>query len=72
MVSPAGNMIRVYDLERTLCDIVRGNNRYDIQIVLPAMRQYAESRDKDIHKLTEYAKKLRVLPIIHNYMEILL
>ena len=38
--SPSGNPIRVYDLERTLCDILRGSGS-DIQIVGAAMKRYA-------------------------------
>jgi len=70
--SPAGNDIRAYDIERTLCDIVRGNNACDIQIVNQAMKQYAASKGKDIQKLMGYAEKLRVKPKILNYMEVLL
>jgi hypothetical protein len=51
---------------------VRGNNTCDIQIVNPAMKRYAQSKKKDIQKLTEYAGKLRVKPKILNYMEVLL
>jgi predicted transcriptional regulator of viral defense system len=72
MHSPAGNPIRVYDIERTLCDIVRGNNACDIQIVNAAMRRYAQSKEKDIQKLMGYAEKLRVKPKVLNYMEVLL
>lgn len=53
--------IRVYDLERTLCDILRGSGS-DIQIVGAAMKRYAASKDKDIHKLMQYAERLRVKP----------
>jgi predicted transcriptional regulator of viral defense system len=72
MPSPAGNIIRVYDIERTLCDIVRGNNTCDIQVVNQAMKQYAQSKGKDIQKLMGYAEKLRVKPKVLNYMEVLL
>ncbi|MGM0600015.1 MAG: type IV toxin-antitoxin system AbiEi family antitoxin domain-containing protein [Candidatus Rifleibacteriota bacterium] len=67
-----GNPIRLYDLERTLCDIVRGNNRCDIQIVNQAMKRYAAYKGKNISKLIQYAEKLRVKPKILTYMEILL
>jgi predicted transcriptional regulator of viral defense system len=70
--SPAGNTIKAYDIERTLCDIVRGNGACDIQIVNQAMKRYALSKGKDIQKLTGYAEKLRVKPKILNYMEVLL
>ena len=69
--SPSGNMIKVYDLERTLCDILRGSGS-DIQIVGAAMKKYAASKDKDIHKLTQYAQQLKVQPKVLRYMEVLL
>ena len=72
MLSPFGNPIRAYDKERTLCDIVKGNNSCDIQLVNGAMKVYAASPDKDMAKLFEYAGRLRVKPKILRYMEVLL
>ena len=70
--SPAGNPIRVYDVERTLCDIVKGNNSCDIQLVNQAMKAYAVSKEKDMAKLIGFAERLRVKPKILRYMEVLL
>ncbi len=67
-----GNKIRLYDLERTLCDIVKGNNSCDIQIVNQAMKRYALSKEKNISRRLQYAEQLRVKPKILAYMEILL
>jgi len=72
MPSPCGNPIRVYDKERTLCDIVKGNNSCDIQLVNQAMKTYAVSPEKDMAKLFAYAEKLKVKPKIQRYMEVLL
>jgi predicted transcriptional regulator of viral defense system len=72
MPSPLGNTIKAYGIERTLCDIVHGNNTCDIQIVNQAMKRYVETKGKDIQKLMNYAEKLHVKPKILNYMEILL
>ena len=69
--SLSGNPIRVYDLERTLCDILRGSGS-DIQIVGEAMKRYATSKDRNIHKLMQYAEQLRVKPKVLRYMEVLL
>ena len=69
--SPSGNPIRVYCLERTLCDILRGSGS-DIQIVVDAMKRYAASKYKNIHRLMEYAELLRVKPKVLRYMEVLL
>lgn len=69
--SPSGNPIRIYDLERTLCDILRGSGN-DIQIVGHAMKRYAASKNKDLRKLIQYAEQLRVKPKVLRYMEVLL
>jgi predicted transcriptional regulator of viral defense system len=72
MKSPGGNLIRAYDVERTLCDIVKGNNSCDIQLVNQAMKAYAVSKEKDMAKLIAVAERLRVKPKILRYMEVLL
>ena len=70
--SPCQNPIRVYDKERTLCDIVKSKNACEIGIVNAAMKSYTHSRDKNINKLFSYAEQLRVKHKILRYMEVLL
>ncbi len=70
--SPNGNPIQAYDIERTLCEMVKTRHKADIQVVNQAMRIYAGSRDKDIAKLMDYAEALRVKPKVLTYMQILL
>lgn len=70
--TPSGKSIKVFDIERTLCDMVRKRHKADIQMVNQAMRIYAGSREKDIGRLLDYAQRLRVKSKILTYMEILL
>ena len=72
MPSPSGNPIKVYDIERTLCDIVKSRHSADIQVINQAMKTYVSSKSKDIAKLMNYAERLRVKPKILRYMEVLL
>ena len=64
--------MRAYDLERTLCDVVRGRRVVDVQVVNPAMRQYVRSSARDVQKLLGYARALGVEKKIRNYLEVLL
>lgn len=66
-----GNEVVAYNLERTLCDILRGNGS-NIEIIRPAMRKYVESKEKNIPLLLEYAEQLHVKPKILKYLEVLL
>ncbi len=70
IMSPVGRTLKAYDIERTLCDIIK--NKSDIQIISQAMKAYTTSKGKDISKLIGYADQLRVKAKILTYMEVLL
>ena len=70
--TPAGNIVQAYDLERTICDIVRSRNKLSTETFLAALKLYAASPKKDLNKLNSYAKKLRISNILHSYLEVLL
>ncbi|MBQ0058963.1 MAG: type IV toxin-antitoxin system AbiEi family antitoxin domain-containing protein [Lachnospiraceae bacterium] len=71
VATPSGNQVQIYDLERSLCDVVRGSGD-DIQIIQFAMKKYISSKERDINKLMRYAKQLRVEPKVRKYVEVLL
>lgn len=67
-----GNEIKVYDVERTICDVLRSRERIDIQIVTEALKKYVKLKSADFSRLSEYAKVFRVDKILKKYMEVLL
>jgi len=71
-MSGMGNYITTYDLERTLCDVIRSRNKIDKQIVIEALKNYSKSKDKDLHRLYKYAGKFGVEKILNQYLEVLL
>lgn len=70
--TPGGNKVRVYSIERTLCDILRPHSHVDIQVTVEAFKRYAAGADKNIPDLSEYAKLLRVERRLRAYLEVLL
>jgi predicted transcriptional regulator of viral defense system len=67
-----GNQIPMYDLERTICDLVRSRNSIEIQDFNSVLKSYVSRKDKDLNILMEYAKLFRVDKILRKYMEVLL
>ena len=67
-----GNSIPIYDLERTMCDLVRNRNSFELQDFNAALKAYARKKEKNLTKLFEYAKMLRVENLMRSYMEVLL
>ena len=70
--TPAGNAVPAYDLERTVCDVIRSRNRLGTETFLAALKLYAADPRKDLNKLNTYAKEMRVANILRVYLEVLL
>ena len=69
--TPTGNKVLTYDIERTLCDLVK-DKKTDKQILLPAFKEYVSGKEKNISKLMEYASTLKVENKMRTYLEVLL
>jgi predicted transcriptional regulator of viral defense system len=67
-----GHKIPVYDLERTICDLMRSRRYFEIQDFQTAIKTYVKRPDKDLNKLMTYAPLFRVEKQIRQYMEVLL
>ena len=70
--TPLGNNVKVYDMERTICDIIRNKNKMDIQIYNYALKEYVRRKDKRLPVLMEYAKKLGIEKKVRDLFEVLL
>ncbi len=68
--TPYGNTVITYDIERTLCDILRDKNT-DRQIIKEAYFHYMSDENRDIDKLLYYASRLHVSSKVRQYIEIL-
>ena len=63
--------IQIYDLERTICDIIRNRNKIDPQIFNTAMKEYSKRKNKNLNLLYKYAKVFRIENKLKQYMEVL-
>ncbi len=63
--------IRVYDPEKTVCDMFRLRSKTG-ELVKEVVKNYLQRPDRDIAKLHEYARQLRVGKILNQYLNILL
>lgn len=52
--------VRIYDRDRTICDVLRNMNKIDKEIFNKAIQHYIVDPKKNIPNLIQYAKKLRI------------
>lgn len=67
----SGYIIKVYDLERTICDIIKNKKKLDQELVNKAIRDYFYSNNRNTIKLYDYAKKLNIYEKVRNTFEVL-
>ncbi|HRX00949.1 MAG TPA: type IV toxin-antitoxin system AbiEi family antitoxin domain-containing protein [Cyclobacteriaceae bacterium] len=72
MKSPHRNDIKTFNLERTICDVLRNRNQIDVQLVNEALKKYVIHKNRNIDQLYNYAKQFRIQKIVREYIEVLL
>lgn len=66
-----GIEVPVYDLDRTICDIIRDKNKIDPQIFNMAMKEYGKKKKKNLRLLYKYSKEFNIENKLQQYMEVL-
>ena len=69
--TPLGNNVYVYDVERTICDVVLNRKKIDTQIFTDAITRYFKSNDKNLRKLIKYSRIFNIEEDIRKYIEVL-
>lgn len=72
VIIPYGNVIKVYNAERCICDMLRNEDEFDIELKNRILNYYFNSKDKDIDKLLEYAKVFKVYDKVITLVEYIL
>ena len=67
-----GNVARTYDMEKTICDIIKNKNKMDVQIFSYAMKEYVRRKDKNLIKLISYSRKMKNEDEVRKYLEVLM
>lgn len=64
--------VKMYDLEKTVCDMMRFRNKVGIDIAKEVLKNYLKRPDRNIAKLNEYARKLKISSILTQFLTALL
>lgn len=71
-VKEDGNSFRIYDKEKTVCDVIYHRNKMGFEPAMEVLKRYVQQPDRDINRLIAYAKRLHVETTIKQYLEALL
>lgn len=71
VASSSGNRVRVYDKERSICNLIMDRNKVEVQNFQNVIKEYMSLKDKKIFRLIEYAEKLGIRDEVMKYIEVL-
>lgn len=69
--TPLGNKVPVYDMDRTICDIVMNREKIDTQIFTNAITRYFKSNNKNLRRLIKYSRMFNIEEDVRKYIEVL-
>ena len=64
-----GNTVTTYNLERTVCDMIRIKSTTDIELTNKSIRKCIKNKNFDANKMFIYAKKMKIFDKVKNYIE---
>lgn len=66
-----GNKVKVYDKEKTICDLIKYRDKYDGETFIKAIKAYINGKYDQI-KLFQYARIMKIEKKVFEIMEIIL
>ena len=70
-VREGDNVFHIFDIEKTVVDIIYYRNKIGIEETSEVLKNYLKRRDRQIDRLYAYAKRLRCEKIVRTYLEVL-
>lgn len=66
----SGYKVKVYNLERSVCDAIKYRNKVGMEICSEVVNNYLALPNRNLTRLMDYAGKLRVTKTLEKYLEI--
>ena len=70
-VQEGENQFRIYDIEKTVVDIVFFREKIGIEETKEVLINYLRRSDRDLNRLLRYAELLKCSDVLKTYLEVL-
>jgi len=67
-----GYEVSIFDIERSVCDALKNRYKIGMDVCAEIINNYLGRKDRNLNRLAQYAKALRVGTILHNYLQLAL
>lgn len=71
IIKDGPNQFQIYDLEKTVIDVICYRNKIGIQETKEILTNYLKREDRNLNRLYRYGEKLRCSEVLRTYLEVL-
>lgn len=64
--------IQIYDIEKTICDVIRHRQKLGFEVLKEILKNYLNRSDRDLNRLGQYAQQLNIQNKVEDFIKILL
>ncbi len=68
-IKTASGIVKIYDKEKTICDLFRYRDKLGEDIAIEALKNYLKLKSYNLNKLRNYAEKMRIKKTITPYIK---
>ena len=65
----ANHKVKIFCIEKSVCDAVKFRKKIGTEVAVEILRNYLKRKDRNISRLMDYAKQMRVQSTMRQYLE---
>ncbi len=68
LIQVAGVTVKIFNRDRTICDVLRYENKLEREVVSKAIQRYVNDSNKNIRRLLEYGERFNIHNKLQTYL----
>ena len=65
----ANHKVKIFCIEKSVCDAIKFRNKIGTEVAIEILRNYLKRKDRNISRLMDFAKQMRILSTMRQYIE---
>lgn len=65
----ANHKVKIFCIEKSVCDAIKFRNKIGTEVAIEILRNYLKRKDRNISRLMDFAKQMRILSTMRQYLE---
>lgn len=65
----SNHKVKIFCREKSVCDAVKFRNKIGTDVAIEILKNYLKSKERNVARLMEFAKQMRILSVMYHYLE---